>query len=127
MANVFVLCAISSHLHVNIPLFRVVWMCLGIVLITVLKMLQGPVLCSQQWGDELLLCSQTYSLHSEVTGTFKASLSISCLDCYLHSVLEWPRGDMGDPVLSSLGYPVLLAAEGLLELCLTCARGPAVP
>lgn len=37
------------------PLFRVVWMCLGIVLIAVLKVLQGPVLSSQQWGDELLL------------------------------------------------------------------------
>lgn len=51
----FVSCARSSHLHVNIPLVRVVWMCLGIVLITVLKVLQGPVLSSQQWGDELLL------------------------------------------------------------------------
>lgn len=48
---------------------------------------------------------------------FKREFNIFCLDCHLHSVLEWPRGDMGGTVPFSFGVPCPeywpLAAEEL--------------
>lgn len=60
-----------------------------------------------------MLLLQVSSLPSEVTGYI---LSISSPDCHLHNVCEWPRGDVGGPVLwDTLSLTrILLAAE---ELC----------
>lgn len=131
MASVFASCARSSHLHVNVPLFRVVWMCLGIVLIAVLKVLQGPVLSSQQWGDELLLLSDFFSSPQRRQEQSRFVLeSPAWIVTRTHCVWMAKRGR---------GWSCSFLPRGVLSLArsswlqrssrelLSRARGPAVP
>lgn len=50
-------------------------------------------------------CSHMSLTHLEMTRAFKVHFSISFLDCHMHNMLIWPRGDMSGTVLSSLGLP----------------------
>lgn len=69
--------------------------------------------------------SHTSLTHSEMTRAFKVHFSISFLDCHLHNMLIWPRGDMGGTVLSSLGGTLSQTLASQLqrsywELCNFC-------
>lgn len=127
MASVFVSCARSSHLLINTPLFRVVWMCFNCFNYSI----EGAArpcafLTAVGWWDAA--APRLLPFTPRWQNIQSSCLSISSLDCHLHNACEWPRGDVGGPVPAPSGCPVpntfLLAAEELLgalqlleELC----------